>query len=502
MAPNVYTAPSGFSREQFLLVDRLRDQVFTLSEQLRETRRQLDYFDTEVKKHEKSRRPRSLAAAQIEFSVDKLIAGTDEDREQLEKKRTAVHILKEKNDELRARLLKFTTTKKTLTDEANAVLNDRNEEKVELDRKVSNTQERLLRLQSEVEDNSRLLATVKSLTEKTEDELQQEKSQLHVAVTELSASEVKLAATQEKYMTETATRDTLAAKVASLEENIKELHAEKEVKDRQLETKKRKLESDRLHFAQVVDDERKQSVMELRDVRQQLVADLAARDERFQAAKERAAAEAYERGRSQGRQDGEAEAFMEGDLKAQQLTITVQRLRAEEDAMRMRLRAAVEERAQDERQLLAQMKAPRQTVEQMQKENAQLAEEAHSLRLTTEAAEREAYTDLEEALRSTTVPISQRALFVLLDNLNNRTSFDRSVLQRDAAEQQRVLQEDYAAVVNWVRTTAYNQPHACPPLRPLFFMDKPLAAANMGRDLFVANVRVSEESGSAGALER
>ncbi|CAD2217936.1 hypothetical protein AGDE_08331 [Angomonas deanei] len=111
------TVSTGFSREQFLFVDRLRDQVFTLTEKLRETRRQLDSFSEGVNAYADQASPKGIRSAQVEYSLKKVMDETVETVDAIAVRRSTLSVMRERNESLQAQLAKLMDTRKNLSSE-------------------------------------------------------------------------------------------------------------------------------------------------------------------------------------------------------------------------------------------------------------------------------------------------------------------------------------------------------------------------------------------------
>ncbi|KAG5496782.1 hypothetical protein JIQ42_03615 [Leishmania sp. Namibia] len=463
-------AANGFSKEQFLLVDRLRDQVFTLTEQLRDTRRELDGICASLKRHERQSGARSLTSAQIEYSIEHLLAESEAKKNAVEDKRAVIGETEARNRELEARLAKFLQTTKTLGEEAKAALDDSASERIELDRQLTDTQARIVRLDSEVGDSSRHLHALKNVLRANDVRLKEEKIRLSVSVSDHQVNEEKLRTLQENYSEEVARRRLLESKLVSLQEELRSLQDDTELKESLMQQVKAKTESDSTHYAQLIQQEREQAAIELRQLKQDLIEELAGRDRQYEEAKERVAAEAYEQGMAQGVEEGLADAANEGDMIAHDMAVNAQRCKAEAAALQVRVQANWAANEADERHLTSQ-------IESLQASLTRVLRDNNSLSTQLEAAQEEHAVKVGEVYQRLvrlisvcgTASISQPCLAAMMRAAESGAEFDPfSFQQLEASKEAQLARDERVAVSAWVRASVYNQPTRMPPLRPPF----------------------------------
>lgn len=469
-SPAAAAAASGFSKEQFLLVDRLRDQVFTLTEQLRDTRRELDTVCADLKRHERLTGARSLTSAQIEYSIEHLLAASETKKASVEEKRAMIGEAEARNRELEARLAKFLQTTKTLAEESQAALDDSAGERIELDRQLADTQAKIVRLDGEVGDSGRHLQALKNMLRANEVRLKEEKVRLNVSLGDHQINQEKLHTLQENYAEESARRKLLESKLLVLQEELRRLQNDAELKESLTQQIKAKMDTDTAHYSQLIQQEREQAAIELRQLKQDLVDELAARDRQYVEAKERVAAEAYEQGMAQGVEEGLADAANEGDVIAHDMAVNAQRCKAEAAALQVRLQANRAANEADERHLTAQVDALQASLTRVMRDNNAVATELEATRAEHAAKVGEVYQRLSRLIRSCgAAPISQPCLAAMMRAAESGAEFDPfSFQQLEAAKEAQLARDERAAVATWVRASVYNQPTRMPPLRPAF----------------------------------
>lgn len=461
---------SGFSKEQFLLVDRLRDQVFTLTQQLRDTRRELDSLCADLKRHERQSGAQSLTRAQIEYSIEHLLAEGDTKKKVLEDKRALIGETEARNRELQARLAKFLQTTKTLGEETKAALDDSAGERIELDRQLADTQARIVRLNGEVEDLGRLLFCLEDTFRVTTLKVKEEKLRLTLSITDYEGHEERLLRLQEKYSEEVARRKLLESKLAPLQEELRNLEDDTQLKESLTQQIRAKTESDRTHYTQLIQQEREQAAIELRQLKQDLIEELAARDRQYDEAKERASAEAYEQGMAQGVEEGLADAANEGDVIAHDMAVNAQRCKAEAAALQVRVQANCAANEADERRLTSQ-------IESLEASLARVLHDNNTLFTQLEAAQEEhavkvgdVYQRLARLIRLCgAASISQPCLAAMMRAAESGAEFDPFRFQQmESAREAQLARDERTAVAAWVKASVYNQPTHMPPLRPPF----------------------------------
>ncbi|KAG5498823.1 hypothetical protein JKF63_03112 [Porcisia hertigi] len=463
-------AASGFSKEQFLLVDRLRDQVFTLTEQLRDIRREADTVCANLKRHEGQSGTQSLTSAQIEYSIEHLLAESEAKKKTVEEKRAVIEDAKARNRELETRLAKILQTTKILGDEVKTALNESAGECIELDRELADTQARIVRLDHEVGDSSRHLHALKNLLRANDVHLKEEKVRLNVAVGDHQVNEERLVALQESYGEEAARRKLLESKLSSLQEELRRLQDETQLKESLTEQIKEKTESDRTYYTQLIQQEREQAAIELRQLKQDLVEELTARGRQYEETNEKIATEAYEQGMAQGVEEGLAAAANEGDVIAHDLAVSAQRCKAEAAALQVRVQANWAAQEADKRHLTSQVESLQASLARVLRDNNTLstqleaAREEHAVKVGT------LYQRLVRHIRSCgATPISQPCLAAMMRAAESGAEFDPfSFQQLEATKEAQRAREERAAVSTWVRASVYNQLTRMPPLHPPF----------------------------------
>lgn len=465
---------SQLSQEQFQLVDRLRDQVFTLSEQLRDTRRQLDTMSADFKNYERQSRPLELTSTQIKYSVDKLLTQSGEKKAQVLDKKAVIGELEARNGELEKRLEKFRQTAKILLDEKKTTADVAVEEKIDLDRQLADTNAKVQRLTSEVEDGNRHLLALKNILHAKDVELRTEKINLTGALSEFQVDEEKLQTLLENYAEESAKRKILESKLLSLSDEVRCIQNDVQIKENLTQQCEQKMESNALHYSQLLDQEREQAKIELRQLRQDLIEELATREREYNEEKERVGVEAYTSGRRQGVEDGMAEATHEGDMAVRDMAVGVQRAKAEVAALRTRLQASDNANAADQRYQDTQVGALQGLLAEILQENNKMSAELQTLRAEYARKAQEIYTAVKKNISlipttSALSTISQPCFFATVKAVQNKTEFDFPSFQHaETSKETHRLQEERVAVSSWVRSYTYNQPSKMPLLHPPF----------------------------------
>ena len=409
--------PPGFNLEQMETVNRMREQIGQLMLQLKEAQTSVDMFSHNFKQHEQKRRPVTLGCAQIEHTIRTMIADSDTLKEELHRRDESLKSAEEKNKALQSKLEKFASTADQLASERKMTITGVADAKLEGDRQVLSLQSQVTRLTSEREDVSRHLSTVKRLLEISDQETKGEKGRLQVAEVQMQTNETKLAATDESLSEERGRRKILEGKIATLGEELRATMEEVRTKDGQIEDRRRAIDSAKLHYTQIMEDERIQAASELREIRQELIDELQIRDRRFQEERLRVAAESFQRGKVQGVDDGRSEATLEADAKIQQLTLEAQRHRSEAETLKVRIRQISEASHSDQRRLEAQISALTRVVDDLGGSNSALSMELSGLENARESIVASTMDNLKSAFAKLTRPIGKRNLLGMLHDV-------------------------------------------------------------------------------------
>ena len=465
-APAPPPPPPGFSGEQLQVVDRMRDQIQALQQQLREATQKLDMFAHDFKTHQQKQKPQSLASAQLEFTIQKLIQDTDDAKEELSQRDTTLRQVEEKNKELQKKVDKFTATANQLAEEKKSAVNSCSEEKIDLDRRIAQLQAQLTRVMGEREDVARHLSTVKRLLEVSDQDMKSEKSKLQVALVTFQTNESKLVSAEETLTEERARRKVLESKSITLTDELRSLGEELRTKESQIEERRRKIESDKLHYNQLMEDERGQAASELRELRQELIDELAIRDRRYQEERQRVAHESFERGRIQGVEDGHNEALLEADMKIQELVLSVQRNKSEVETMKIRLRQTREQADSDQRRINAQISALTRAVDDLDGQNSATELEIDSLKNAKNTVEDDMFDRIAASLRGLSREVGKKDLLAIIHQLRVHKPIDYSFETERIEMETRRVEEERSEVVVWVRNSIRSyQPLSCPPMR-------------------------------------
>ncbi|KAG8343726.1 hypothetical protein TRVL_05439 [Trypanosoma vivax] len=465
---SVPVQPPGFSGEQLLVVDRLRDQVETLTRQLRDTRRQLDLFVNDVKRFEQRTKHHSLSDAQVEHSVKSILIDNEEGREMLSQKEILLRQMEEKNLELQKKAEKFSLATNSLAEEKKSAINLLNEDKLDMDRRLAQAQAQLTRLHSEREDVARHLSSVKQLLQATDQNIKTEKHNLQVASAALQANEAKYAGIQANHLEETSRRKVLESKVGTLNEQLRSLRDDIRVKEGQMDEMRHKMESDKVHYMQLIEDEKNKATDDIRELGQELLEELAGHERRYQSERQRVAHDSFERGRFQGRDDGHNEALLEADAITQELSLAIQRRKTELSAMHLRLRSTRERNEADECHMGSEVVALEKAIATVSAQNSEMEVELDSLKYASEKVEYDAFHDVKRAIEKLSGPILPNDLVALMLSLqsNKRLSYDFE--EKREEERRAAIDHEYQEVVEWVNGMLNGNFVRLPPTRRLY----------------------------------
>ncbi|RNF11334.1 hypothetical protein TraAM80_00970 [Trypanosoma rangeli] len=444
------TPPPGFNMEQLMIIDRMRDQVQVLFQQLQEARRQLDVLSNDVRAFNRKSEPQSLASAQLEYSIQKLLADTEEGKELLSQKDLTLKQMEEKNKELRNKLDKFSKTANLLAEEKKSTITSFNEEKLDMDRRIAQRQAQLTRLQSEREDVARHLSTVKRLLQVADQDIKTEKQNLQMAMVAFQTNESKLLAVEETYAEEQARRKLLETKAIALGDQLRFLLEECRAKEGQMEEQRKKIESEKIRYMQLIEDERSKAAEDMRELRQEFIDELAARDRRYQEERQIVAHESFDRGRFQGIEDGQTETLLEADAATQHCALAAQRHKAEVKAIRIRLRSTKEENEADICRLTSQASTLCAALANLVGETSQMEAELDSLKSAKVSVEDDTFQELKDAIGQLSLPVGRQDLLAVLHSLRVKKDVSYAFEVQREEERQILLKEEEKEVNEWV----------------------------------------------------
>ncbi|RHW72122.1 hypothetical protein DPX39_060049500 [Trypanosoma brucei equiperdum] len=463
--------PAGFNREQLSAVDRLRDCAELLTRQLQSIRQQLDVFMNDVKLFERDTKPHSLSSAQVEYSVQKLMSDTEQNKELLSQKEITLKQMEEKNRDLQKKVEKFSATTNMLAEEKKSTINLLNENKLDLDRRLADAQAQLTRIHSEREDVSRHLSSVKQLLHVTDQDIKTEKRSLQVASVVLQTNKAKLAAAEAAHTEESSRRKIMESNATTLNDQLRSITDDIRLKEGQIEEQRQKIESDKLHYVQLIEDERGKGAEDVRELRQELLEELSVRERRYQEERQRVAQDSFERGRFQGIEDAQNEALVEADAATQELSITIQRRKAELNAMCVRLRVAKEQNEADECRVGAQVVVLEKTISTVTAQNTQMEVELNSLKTAADRVESDVFASMRSTVEKLSHPIGRDDLLALIHSLrmNENVSYDFETKREE--ERQAAIDRERREVMEWVSGTIKGDIVRFPPTHVPYFAD-------------------------------
>eukprot|EP00742_Colponemidia_sp_Colp-10_P014624 GILJ01016630.1.p1 GENE.GILJ01016630.1~~GILJ01016630.1.p1 ORF type:complete len:668 (+),score=176.19 GILJ01016630.1:1-2004(+) len=421
-------------------------------------------------------KPQSLAAAQLEHSISKMLQDTDGMKDELTQRDSMLRQVEDKNKDLQKKVDRFSATANQLADEKKAAINAGSEEKIDLDRRIAQLQGNVTRINGERDDVNRHMSTVKRLLEVSDQDMKTEKNKLQLAIVQFQTNETKLVTIEENMAEEMARKKILESKVISLGEEMRSVAEELRIKEGQIEERRRKIEADKLHYTQVMEEERSTAAQELRDLRQELIDEIAIRDRRYGEEKLRVAQESTERGRIQGVEDGTNEALLEADAKIQEYVLSVQRCKSEVEGMKIRLRQIKEQSEADQRRINAQSTALSRTLDELVSQNSTTEIELESLKATKVTVEEQTYDLLCQTLRGLSRPVGKKDLLTIIHELRIRKPVDFSFELAREEEERRRLDEERREVIEWTRATLKGSypPPAMPSIRTKAPDDRPI----------------------------
>eukprot|EP00658_Telonema_sp_P-2_P036629 TRINITY_DN26453_c0_g1_i3.p1 TRINITY_DN26453_c0_g1~~TRINITY_DN26453_c0_g1_i3.p1 ORF type:complete len:328 (-),score=137.92 TRINITY_DN26453_c0_g1_i3:110-1093(-) len=281
-------------------------------------------------------------------------------------------------------------------------------------------------------------------------DMKTEKNKLQIAIVQFQTNESKLVTLEEALSEERARKKVLESKVIALGEELRSVTEELRIKEGQIEERKRKIEADKLHYTQVMEEERSQAAAELRELRQELIDEVSIRDRRYHEEKQRVAQESVERGRTQGVEDGNNEALLEADAKVQEYVLSVQRCRSEVESMKIRVRQVKEQADTDQRRIQAQTETLIRVIDDLDQQNSAADLEIDALQTKKITVEESTFDRLCHALRGLGRPIGKKDLLTLIHHLRVDKPLDYGFETDREEEEVKRLVDERREVEHWV----------------------------------------------------
>eukprot|EP01006_Ploeotia_vitrea_P022366 TRINITY_DN54768_c0_g1_i1.p1 TRINITY_DN54768_c0_g1~~TRINITY_DN54768_c0_g1_i1.p1 ORF type:complete len:1614 (+),score=449.92 TRINITY_DN54768_c0_g1_i1:600-4844(+) len=250
----------------------------------------------------------TMSGIALTSSISKIISDNDQYKVEMQEKEDKIQSLKEKIADLRKKNELYIKESNQLIDDKKNALTTASESRLDMDREISRLKEELARSNNERDDGQRHLVTVKKLLELSDDELKKTKQTLEKLDTSSQSDQERIHELTKALREEKNNRKAAQERCTHLRE---ELNEEKEAKLRiesQLEDKKRRGDSERAHYQELLEQERSNAEEEAARVKQNMQEAIKTKEKRWENDKLQTQEEYFERGREEGRALGRDEA--------------------------------------------------------------------------------------------------------------------------------------------------------------------------------------------------
>ncbi|KAG5498542.1 hypothetical protein JKF63_02828 [Porcisia hertigi] len=287
-------------------------------------------------------KPSLLSNRALLEQVQRVVEEEETTQEHLDQCDRTIQALEARNKELQQRMDGALKDSQRLLAEKNSAATKAMDERLVRDRQLVKLKDALLVKRQEQEDLQRHIGALQRTLEVSNEELRQVQGRLDIhQVTSASMAE-RLSAMQESLSEERRRNAALATKLSATEEGIHKAQAQRRWIDGQLTTARGLAERERLHYLQVMEDERSHRTTDADILRRDIVDELDARERQHQVDRHRLAEEQFMRGLRDGKVEGRNAA--ETDLQGHQdeLRLNLQRAKTQVETHKEEVRRSIE----------------------------------------------------------------------------------------------------------------------------------------------------------------
>ncbi|KPI89783.1 hypothetical protein ABL78_1163 [Leptomonas seymouri] len=287
-------------------------------------------------------KPSLLSNGELLAQVQRVVAEEEAAQVQLDKCDRLFHSLDARNRELQQRIDRSTIESQRLLEEKNNAATKAMDARLEKDRQLVRLKDALLLKRQEREDLQRHITALQRTVEVSNEELRQVQGKRDIHQVEVSSMAERLSAMQETVSEERRRNAALVAKIAATEESLKKAQAQQRIAEGQLTTVRGLAEKERLHYVQIMEEERHHRAQDSELLRQDILHELDSRERQYQVDRHRIAEEEFARGLRDGKAEGRQAA--ETDLLGHQeeLRLNLQRAKTEVEAAKEEVRRSIE----------------------------------------------------------------------------------------------------------------------------------------------------------------
>ena len=408
---------AGIPSEHMAIVQKVAASINTTMTQIRDLEDKVVAFNEDWKQTVNRPKPSLLTPQALEQQVKHLIMENERFKDEISRRDELIRSIEERNRDLQKRMDKAAQIAQNLLDEKQATVSSTGDLRLEQDRQIMKLQEQITKTSTERDDIARHLETVKKMLDMSDSDLRDVKGRHEVFQVQLQALQNKLDAAEDQLGEERSRRKALEAKAAAVNEEIRQTIADVHMKSAQCQDLARKAESDRLHHAQLMEDERQRRAMETQQLRSEILNELQLREEKFQADRARVMEDHTARGTDEGREIGKQNAAIDVESKVQELTLDAQRAKTELDAYKTQVRESQEEAMNENRRLEAVVSTLKNSADAETRRKAQTEFKLQTMRTKVKSAEDSLFLQATNCAHRLRRPIPAENLMMLLHSI-------------------------------------------------------------------------------------
>jgi hypothetical protein len=443
----------GVPAEHMTHIQKIAAAVNSATTQLRDLEDKILAFQEDWKQTVNRPKPSTLTPAALEQQVKLLILEHERVRDEISRRDELIRSIEERNRDLQKRMDKAAQIAQQLLDEKQVTVSTTGDIRLEQDRQIMKLQEQITKASTERDDINRHLTSVKKLLDISDSELRDVKGKHEVLQVQIQAMNNKLDAAEDQLGEERSRRKAMEAKVAAMNEEIRQHAADLHMKNAQSQDLGRKIESDRLHHLQLMEDERQRRALETQQLRSEIVSELQLREEKFQADRARVMEDHFARGRDEGRAIGKKNALIDVEARVQELQLDAQRAKTELDAYKTQVRATQEEAMGESRRLEAIVSTLKNSTDAETRRKAQTEFRLQSLRTKVRNAQDATFVQVTNCVHRLKRPCRPDDLMRLLQQLKDGENPDFSFqIAQHEAEAQMAFQRRFQWITEELET--------------------------------------------------
>ena len=415
---------SGIPLSQMSQIQKSVATINTIITQVRDLDDKIICFKEEWNQMVNKPKPSLLTSNALEHQVKHMILENERVKEEIRRRDELISAVDERNRDLQKRVDKAAEIAQSLLDEKKQTVSSTADLKLEQDRQIMKLQDQISKSRMERDDVERHLQTVKKMFEMTDSELISTKSQVETIHIELKGLKHKEEALEDQLNEERIHRKSLELKANSLQDEVRHIIGELHVKTSQLRASEQKVETERLHHLQLLEDEQQRRAVETQQIRSEIVTELQSKEDRFNADKALVSEAHFSRGKMDGQEVGRTNAQADVDLKLKDLKLSAQRARNELESYKVDLANAQDESIKSNQTAEATILELKGGAESASRQRAHLEYQLEVKRSKAKCIKDSFYTHFANFIHRTKYPIPPNKLANLLESVHEETEPD------------------------------------------------------------------------------